>query len=271
MRRSYKLALASALVLVAFTVPSSLALSQDVGTQVVGGHGVPNGKYPWVSALLYEPYRNQEFCVGSLIDRTSIVTAAHCATDPARDISVTVGKTVLSDDSEGVVREVAQKRVHPRHGRPCLDCYDVAVLNFSKPVHRSYKPIVIGPSTLEAEGSDAVVAGWGAVDSTGTVFPDRMHAAVVQIRSDRYSKGQWGGLFNAPIMIGAHGIDSGTDTCVGDSGGPLFSNTPDGQRLLGVTSYGPALCGNNRQPGVYTELNAKGIRGWIYKVSHKSP
>ena len=46
-----------------------------------------------------------------------------------------------------------------------------------------------------------------------------------------------------------------TTTCTGDSGGPLVAQTPDGPRLVGVTSVGPVPCGVGA-PSIYARVSA---------------
>jgi secreted trypsin-like serine protease len=58
----------------------------------------------------------------------------------------------------------------------------------------------------------------------------------------------------------------GTDTCEGDSGGPLLAPGPDGALLLfGATSFGDG-CGRAGHPGVYALLAEGPIRSWLASV-----
>jgi hypothetical protein len=56
-------------------------------------------------------------------------------------------------------------------------------------------------------------------------------------------------------MICAGFIEGGTDSCGGDSGGPLTLKFQQGQYLLGAVSWGASnSCGQAHRPGVYTDL-----------------
>src|SRR5918994_1413619 len=53
---------------------------------IVGGSAVPNGKYPFMATLLDKRRPgdafDELFCGGTLIDKDSVLTAAHCFVNP---------------------------------------------------------------------------------------------------------------------------------------------------------------------------------------------
>jgi len=62
-----------------------------------------------------------------------------------------------------------------------------------------------------------------------------------------------------------------TDSCNGDSGGPLYCSLPlDGKNfvLRGLTSWGEG-CGDYKKPGVYTDV--KYFMEWITNVTQATP
>ena len=225
--------------------------SASVSPKIVGGTEVPNGKYPFMVALIdkkkptipQNPYRF--FCGGTLIDKDSVLTAGHCSLaypkyeevySPQR-LRVYVGRTVLSS-SQGQVRSVKRIFVHPNFkefpedpNRPYAlqDKYDAAVLELSRPVTgiTPIKLVTSEQNDVEKPGRNATVAGWGLqlAYQPGADFPpksaqqDRMRAAQVPIVSDSRAE-QIYTDYMSPIMITAGG--NGKDTCAGDSGGPLF-------------------------------------------------
>ncbi len=69
---------------------------------------------------------------------------------------------------------------------------------------------------------------------------------------------QWGsGNFNADTMVCADELNppdgQQQDTCVGDSGGPLFIGRDSDPYIVGLTSYGQTNCADDL-PSVYTNL-----------------
>jgi secreted trypsin-like serine protease len=246
---------------------------QHLQGKIVGGTAVSDGKYTFVAALLDTSRGStvfeQQYCGGTLIDRNSVLTAAHCVRGKiASRLRVTVGRTVLSSN-QGQTRAVSRIFIHPRYNST-IKAYDVAVLKLSSDVS-GITPIRLATAlqnVLEIPGRLATVAGWGNTIaqpmsglSPGSSFPYRMREAKVPIVSDSTALQIFGANDYRPLIEVAAGR-AGKDTCQGDSGGPLFA-TPNGKfTQVGITSFG-AGCGAAGYPGVYTEVNSSSIRHFI--------
>lgn len=248
--------------------------TDDPDGRIVGGTAVPNGKYPFVAALLDKRASgsayDRQFCAGTIIDRNSVMTAAHCIRGSgasASDLQITAGRTVL-DSSQGQVRNISSVRVHPDYSfNSANQAYDVAVLNLKRPVSgiTPVKRATSSQDNLENPGRNATIAGWGNTaqqpvgGSGGQNYPNRMREAQVPVVSD--SRAQKSYPSYAPALSVAAGRE-GKDTCQGDSGGPMFARTASGPVQVGITSYG-AGCGAPNYPGVYTEVNAPQVSSFV--------
>jgi secreted trypsin-like serine protease len=267
--------------------------------KIVGGKEVPNGKYPFFAALLDTRLRgnafDQQICGGTLIDKDSVLTAAHCFFNPksgnldpqsVKAFQVVVGRTVL-DSSQGQVRSVKSRFIHPNYNpkSASLD-YDAAVLGLKKPVS-GIPPIKLATAAqnnLEQAGRNATVAGWGSVVQVPACSPpnnepayaNRMREAQVPIVSDSEANqlfrnicpysGALRTAYTPTLMVAAGGI--GKDACQADSGGPLFiANAVGGKDTqIGIVSFGPG-CAPDVYPNAYTEVNASPIASFIQRAA----
>ena len=294
MRRRVILLPATMAVALLLAFAAALAAdAQDYQAQVVGGTAVPNGKYRFMTSLQADlsnrPPTKEHFCGGSLIDRDSVLTAAHCVgfignetdhnTLSFRRVRIVVGTTVL-DSEQGQVRRIARLSdisIHPRWSPRTRIAHDAAVIELSSPVTgiAPIKRATASQNYLERPGRFATVAGWGntirqpadgCLIACRSNYPNRMREARVPLVSDRSANKRYDAYFERrsgyipPIMVAAG--KEGKDTCQGDSGGPMFAKTPSGPRQIGITSFG-AGCGARGYPGVYTEVNAAPISSFI--------
>lgn len=271
-------ALVTVFVFVQSGEPARATDEPSYQAKVIGGTDVPNGKYKFIAALLNTNYGStafqQQFCGGTLIDKDSVLTAAHCVYGAsAAPLKVTVGRTVL-DSNQGQKRSVSKIFIHPYYNPSWDEAYDAAVLKLSGPVS-GIAPIKLATASqnfLETPGRNATVAGWGNTNKQSPDYgePDnyvnRMREAQVPIVSDTKAKSVYGASYFNGLMVAAG--KTGKDTCQGDSGGPMFAKPGGKFTQIGITSWGIG-CGAAGYPGVYAEVNNSSIRGFITNSASK--
>src|SRR6476619_2007928 len=278
------------LAAISLLVPASAGAQSDGSVQprIVGGHDASISQYPWQAAVVFSPSKasgtayDRQFCGGSLLTSRIVITAAHCVfdTDPdclvptsvcvpsdpggdgstkldADDVDVVLGRTTLSNSDEGAevgVSGTAYRANYDGDYRGSgVPRFDVGYLILNAP---SAQPQIhlAGPDERNLwEAGDAVeVSGWGSRDKAGNYYPDNLQAAMVNIVSDSDCTSDYGSDFDAATMVCA--AAPGTDTCFGDSGGPLQAPLGGGvYRLVGITSWGKG-CAQPHAPGVYTRV-----------------
>jgi trypsin len=250
------------------------ALRSDASPRVVGGASTTIAEWPWTAAITLNPASfsgsglQRQFCGGSLVAPTLVITAAHCMfdfdhnsfTDAARYAAIT-GRTQLSS-SEGQEIPFASYQFFTDAGgnplfNPATLDFDVVLVQLASPSGAS--PILLaGPDEAATweRGRDAYVSGWGSTSAEGG-RSDVLRAAQVGIIGDSTcgSPASYGGLFHAQFMVCAGRMAGGVDTCFGDSGGPLVVPILGGGfRLVGDTSFGPLGCGVPFLPGIYGRI-----------------
>ncbi|GBG27375.1 Serine protease 56 [Hondaea fermentalgiana] len=228
---------------------------------IVGGSSVTGTPYPWVVSLQVKVGKYYEHaCAGFLIHKKWLLTSAHCIED--NEIKrVILGVSSLALSKGRIKRKVKKEIMHADFARNPVE-NDIALIKLNKAVHKKkVKPVQLCTedmaSTLEVSGELATIAGWGATFENGWT-KDVLRTAEVPLvnRSTCTAKGAMSAkaIFETSICAGYE--DGGVDTCVGDSGGPLFvQDDEDTNVVVGITSWGVG-CARPGKYGVYTRVSS---------------
>ena len=248
------------LILITMSFPAFAASSNDL-SKIIGGDDAEKGEWPSLAALVRanqsDAYKGQ-FCGGTLISPSWVLTAAHCLEDETvNSVDVVLGRYNLGSD-EGERIEVQELVVHPDYDSRTED-NDVALIRLSSP--SSQTPSVVieqdDPDDLTEQGVDCKILGWGATTGMGS-YPYRLQEATVPIANQAQVALNYrmAGYDLTDNMLAAGYMEGGIDTCSGDSGGPLFAPNEDGTGwvVAGITSWGVG-CAEIGYPGIYTKVS----------------
>ncbi|MFE9904442.1 S1 family peptidase [Streptomyces achromogenes] len=215
---------------------------------IVGGTTTTTTAYPFMMQIT-DASQNQ-FCGGTLVSPTKVVTAAHCMVgETTSSVRVVGGRTYLNG-TNGTVSRVSRIWINPDY-TDATNGDDVAVLTLSTSMpYTTAKYVTSSQTSVYAAGTSARILGWGTTSENGS-SSNQLRTATVPIVSDSSCRTSYGSDFVQSDMVCAGYSSGGVDTCQGDSGGPLLI----GGVLAGITSWGEG-CAEAGYPGVYTRLTA---------------
>ena len=217
------------------------ALSEDgAWTSVVG-------IVHWSSLHPNSSLATVDLCTGVMLDKRTILTAAHCLIeiDDVENMRVVFGNQLDAED-ERFVATVDEVFVHPDYctDDDCgADAYDFGLVTIVENVGgiEFFEPLVDQTEWDDSmmPGDQVTVVGFGAVREVQEEDPPLEEGEIglkreVSIQVQRLSP------TGHEFIAGNEGMD----VCGGDSGGPAFVQLADGSwRISGIVSRGVIPCG----------------------------
>ncbi|XP_053276140.1 granzyme A-like [Pleuronectes platessa] len=241
-----------------------LIVHSSDASEIINGKEVKPHSLPYMALL----QTTEPDCGGILIDKSWVLTAAHCKN--IETVWLGVHSIKANEDNSRQVRKVKKRVPHP-----CYDnvtkVNDIMLLKLGKSVKetKTVKYFKFADAIKEpAAGTSCMVAGWGQTNNRVKSMSDVLMSVNVTV-VDRV-KCNSAEYYNCTPVITSGMICAGSDgeneadSCGGDSGGPLVCSGG----LVGVTSFGTG-CGQIDKPGVYSFLTEEKLK-WIKKTMKKS-
>jgi trypsin len=248
--------------------------------QIINGRQSSISEFPWQVWILLTSAEGESSCGGSILNATTILTAAHCTdhegTTTAYNVPSEAEIDVIAGASEGLRFRsesphvplgaqqdfVSSVRRDPYYAVKPEIKGDVAVLTLEKPLELSAAkstaaiPLVPAGAT-PTPGTTLSISGYGKEEgaegeghnSNGNLYSTTLTA----ISSDACRAGV--GL-NSAVLLCA--VSPSSSTCQGDSGGPLT----EGGVQVGIVDFGAKECPVG-VPDVFTNIAAPEVRDFI--------
>ena len=255
--------LASSSAAIADSQASQNIAGPEAGTSaIVGGETVPAGRWPDTVAVL----GTSGSCTGTLIAPDLVLTAGHCSNiNPTR----VVANTTDYAQSQGIKVNVTRTTAYPNW----QTMYDVAVIELASPISGIEPRKLATSCTFKASVKSNVsvhLVGFGATNTEGTQANTQLREAMTAVIDPTCAASGMGCKPN--VAPGGEFIAGGggtADSCFGDSGGPVYLDTPNGAVLIGAVSRGvdgaSTPCGGG---GIYVRTDK--IIEWIESTTKKT-
>lgn len=259
--------------------------------RIVGGQNAVANSWPSIALVIFtyriDSQTTKSFtCGGTLLDKKTVLTAAHCINKQvthngvnhdvvvnqlnpslASMYSVNLGVHDVNVATNTQFMKVAKIYVHESYSETTL-LNDIAIFKLTEEVSlNNYVQVACLPTKKSNEypvpEEDSYAAGWGTLASGGTT-PDILNDVKLTIyRSSRCKN--VGNDLDWDSQICAGDITGNKDTCQGDSGGPLYVEDSVNDRKVyvaaGIVSFGVG-CATVNLPAVYTRTSH--YLDWIY-------
>ena len=226
--------------------------------RIVGGNVVnPPSRYPFmVSIVSKEGTANpQHVCGGTLVAPNVVLSAAHCYN--LAD-AIQIGRFDIGFDSTETFQElqIIEKRVHERYNADSQD-FDYMMVKLESSVNSIYTPISLDDGKINLENEDEfLVMGWGKESESADTGSTVLRETAVDLFDSNECNRILPGMITENMFCAKR---AGTDSCYGDSGGPIIS--ADGKEVqVGIVSWGVG-CADNTYPGVYARISSQ--YSWI--------
>ncbi len=243
--------------LTAIAAAAALLVSAPAGAIVGGAPPAADGVSRSVVTIIGS---RGNFCTGSLIAPSLVLTVAHCV-PPGADYKI----VQYDADRKPQLQDVKTIASHPGFNMQEMLAHrataDVALLRLEIPA-KGKTPARLGtPQPPLAAGNSFTIAGIGV-----TIRGDGKSAGITRTAA-LVANGKPGTLQIRLVDPAGQGTQAGLGACTGDSGAPVFEDQQSGPAIIGVVSWSTGPNGSAGCGGLTGVTPLTLYRDWILQTA----
>ena len=263
--------------------------SRKNGDKIVGGRLALIANWPGQVALRATPPSGTPyyFCGGTLINSSTVLTAAHCVAEFTQSgsewyrgtgrVEIVLQRDDLTAVKASDVRDIANVVKHESY-QAASRGDDIAIIKLSQPWDGTLSELSLSSNAdpTKAWVTPLMVAGFGVQEDSGSLrdfvtsegkpfqaASARLLETTVPLTEEASCKKVYSNATVGSGQICAGFVEGEKDSCQGDSGGPLVAFDRRGcPYQVGVVSWGNG-CAQASAYGIYTRVSA--YADWIRK------
>jgi secreted trypsin-like serine protease len=202
------------------------------------------------------------FCTGSVIAPSLVLTVAHCV-QPGADYKI----VQYGADKTPHLQDVKSVAIHPSFRMEAMLAHrataDVALLRLVAPAKEKAAALLGAPQLPIVVGGKFTIAGVGV-----TVRGDGKSAGTIRSAS-LVATGKPGTLQIRLVDPAGMGAREGLCACTGDSGSPVFEDQQSGAPIIGLVSWSTGPNGNGGCGGITGVTPLTLYRDWILRTARQ--
>ena len=169
-------------------VMNMLIMSKTEGNKnkfvgIVGGEDYSINQVPWQVSIQQQ---GSHFCGGTLIDKKTVLTAAHCCIGHGAS-SLQIRAKSSKNNSGGVTSSVNEIRSHPSYNILSTNM-DYCILKLVTPIITSYAKLPERANKKVADGTKCMVSGWGLRNQNANTAPNQQEVVIDFISKTKYNR-----------------------------------------------------------------------------------
>lgn len=261
----------------ALMVSTACVNAAEISPYIVNGTTTDLTDYPTFASLFYKTdsvYQPSSFCGATLINSRYVLTAAHCIYGDDDLMLYTVVAPGLDDEDDFLNAEQARASefYYPdnyQNSEAALWPNDIAIIKLETAVSASdYTYLINSTVNNSFSASDTFKAvGHGLIEG-GADGGTQARDTTLDYVSTATCRSEFGSNITSKQLCFSGEISAGyrNSTCSGDSGGPVYWDNGVEFIQVGITSFGPSLCGDQSVSVTSVFTDVYDYQDWIERV-----